>query len=153
MLVAIFLDKESVSDDATIYFPSGEFPFTRIYEPRNRSQALSPVGKTSLIAEIPCHHKDKLWHHDDREITSMITGILARTGCFRKEEILGTEIRRLLNAYPVLETGFEKNVTEVLDYLDRFRNLRLSGRNGRFVYAWIHDMMRFSREAVEGLIV
>lgn len=152
MLVALFLDKESVSDDATIYFPSGEFPFTRVYEPRNRSQSLSPPGKTSLVAEIPCHHEDELWHRDDAEIISRIIGILVHTGCFQKEEILGAEVRRLRHAYPVLETGFEKNVAEVFDYLDRFRNLRLSGRNGKFVYAWIHDMMRFGREAVEGLI-
>jgi len=30
-----------------------------------------------------------------------------------------------------------------------FTNLHLSGRSGRFVYGWIHTMMRFGREIVE----
>ena len=33
-------------------------------------------------------------------------------------------------------------------YLDRFTNLRLTGRSGRFVYGWIHNMMRFGLETV-----
>lgn len=30
MLVAVFLDRESVTRAATVYFPEAEFPFTRL---------------------------------------------------------------------------------------------------------------------------
>lgn len=148
ILAALFLDRESVSDDATVYFPSKEFPFTRVYEPRNRSRNLSPPGKTSLVAEIPCQEEDALWMSDDRVIADRTAELLINAGWFAKEEVLGTEVRRLRNAYPVLEVGFEKHVQKVFSYLSSFRNLQLSGRNGKFCYSWIHDMMRFGREAV-----
>ena len=44
ILVALFLNRESVIEAATVYFPNPDFPFTRIYEPKNRSTYMSPPG-------------------------------------------------------------------------------------------------------------
>ena len=53
ILVAVFLKKESITENATVYFPDSDIPFTRIYEPKKRSKYMAPVGKTSLIIELP----------------------------------------------------------------------------------------------------
>src|SRR4029453_16249760 len=34
MLVALFLDRESVGGNATMYFPESQYVFTRVYEPK-----------------------------------------------------------------------------------------------------------------------
>jgi len=152
LLVALFLDKEFVTDAATVYFPNSGFPFTRVYEPRNRNSAMSPPGKTSLVAEIPCQSDDEFWSLDDEELTRKVSSFLVRIGWVKKDEIIDTMVVRMGYAYPVLETGSKEKVREIMNYLEKFENVKLSGRSGRFVYAWIHNLIRSGREIVEEYI-
>ncbi len=148
ILVALFLNKASCTTAATVYFPDSGVPFTRVYEPRNRSPWMSPRGKTSLVAEIPCQRGDRLWGLGDDEIAGTVRSALIALGWMRQEDILGHAVVRMDHAYPVLEVGIEKKVDAIFDYLKRFPNLRVSGRSGRFAYVWIHDMMRFAQDIV-----
>jgi protoporphyrinogen oxidase len=149
ILAALFLARESITNDATVYFPQAGFPFTRIYEPRNRSPHMSPPGKTSLVAEIPCQQDDERWRLPDEELTRQVRAKLMEIGWVREEEILGSCVMRMVDAYPILEMGFEEKIQEINGYLGHFNNLKSTGRNGRFVYSWIHNMMEFGREIVE----
>lgn len=148
ILVALFLNRGSVTSAATVYFPSGEFPFTRIYEPKNRSACMSPPGKTSLVAEIPCQPQDELWGADDNELAGLVRSHLMRIGWIKEEEIMGSAVKRMRYAYPILETGTGETVRRISDFLHNFSNLKVSGRNGKFVYAWIHNMMSFGKEII-----
>ena len=67
----------------------------------------------------------------------------------REKDILDYKVIRLPWAYPILEMGFDKKSQKVIDYVKRFGNLKLSGRNGRFLYTHIHDMVRFGRDVIE----
>jgi len=148
-LVVLFLDRETVTRAATVYFPASEYEFTRLSEPRNRSPEMAPEGKTSLLAEIPCHADDEVWTADDQTLIDRVKARILTIGWVRPEEIMGGVADRLPNAYPVLDVHCEKAVAGINDYLGRFRNLRLTGRSGRFVYGWIHNMMRFGLETVD----
>jgi len=148
LLAAFFLDKASVSDAGTVYFPDDGFPFTRVYEPRNRSSRMAPPGKSSLVAEIPCDGSDALWRADDREVVDMVQGPLEGIGWLRADEIQGTAVRRLAFAYPVLETGYEAKVEALHRHLAPLENLRFSGRSGMFRYSWLHEMLRFGKDIV-----
>ncbi len=148
ILVALFLNRESITSAATVYFPSLEFPFTRIYEPKNRSICMSPPGKTSLVAEIPCQPEDTLWGADDNHLTGLIRSHLVRIGWIKESEIIGSAVKRMRYAYPVLEMGTGEKVRQIYDFLKTFSNLKVSGRNGKFVYAWIHNMMSFGKEII-----
>lgn len=149
VLAAFFLDRPGINDAGTVYFPGDEFPFTRVYEPRNRSAAMSPPGRTSLVAEIPCSAGDAAWTSDDASVLGLVQGHLERVGWIRPDEILGTAVRRMSHAYPVLETGYEARVEQVHRHLARFRNLRFSGRSGKFRYSWLHEMLRFGKDIVD----
>lgn len=153
VLVAFFLVKESLTDAGTIYFPDSYTPVTRMYEPRNRSTMMSPAGRTSIVLEMPCAPDEPLWRSSDKELVETAYSSLARIGFINEDDIISTSVKRLSHAYPVLETGFEAKVQEVNDYLKRFENLRLSGRSGRFEYAWIHGMMRSGKEIVDEHVV
>ena len=148
ILVALFLNTEAITSAATVYFPAAEFPYTRVYEPKNRSVDMSPSGKTSLVAEIPCQTEDALWHADDNQLTGLFRSHLLRIEWIREEEIIGSAVKRMRYAYPILEVGAEENVQRIHSFLQNFRNLKVSGRNGKFVYAWMHNMMRFGKEIV-----
>lgn len=141
IIVALFLDVSSVSGSATIYFPDSKYPFTRACEPRNRSAAMSPPGKTSLVFEIPCSEGDAVWKKSDDEIAGIVAESLSAAGLARKNDILGCAVRRMKRAYPVMETGFEKPLRVVMDYLGGFRKLRIASRNAEFHYSWMHDMI------------
>ncbi len=152
ILTAIFLNKNSISDCATIYCPDSSFPFTRIYEPKNRSLLMSPSGKTSLIAEIPCAHSDELWTATDEFLIKLVLDHLREFKWFTQEDIISVDVQRMKNCYPVLKLGYEREKAKINDYLKRFSNLYITGRNGRFVYEWIHNMMRYGKDIADDLI-
>jgi protoporphyrinogen oxidase len=151
-LVVLFLDRESVTRAATVYFPSSEFEFTRLSEPRNRSPEMAPEGQTSLLAELPCHAGDALWKADDQELVDRVASRVVDIGWVSAGEIIGGLADRLPNAYPVLDVHWEESVAAINRYLERFSNLWLTGRSGRFVYGWIHNMMRFGVETVDQIV-
>ncbi len=146
VIVALFLRRPSVTDAATVYFPDPRLPFTRVTEPRNRSEAMSPPGHTSLVAEIPCGPGDPPWSAGDAHLVEITRRPLEAIGWIRGEEVVGSRVVRIPHAYPVLSLDFEHSLGPILRYLDGFSNLALAGRNGRFEYGWIHDMMREGKE-------
>ena len=149
VLAAFFLRRSSVLDAGTVYFPSDGFPFTRIYEPRNRSAAMAPTGSTSLVAEIPCDASDDVWKAPDEQVAGLVRPHLQRLGWIGAGDEVGFAVRRMPHAYPVLERGYESRVEAVHDWLSRFGNLRFSGRSGKFRYSWLHEMLRLGRDIVE----
>lgn len=152
ILAAFFLRKDLVSENASIYFPDPDIPFTRIHEPKNRSPKMSPPGRTSLIVEIPCQMEDDIWKISDDKLIMSIQAKLIQTRLVRDNEIIGSTIKRMPYAYPVLEIDFEEKIRKINGFLEGFSNLRFSGRNGRFVYGHIHDMMNMGKEIIEGFL-
>ncbi len=152
ILVALFLNRKKVTEAATVYFPDLDFPFTRIYEPKNRSTYMSPPGKTSLVTEIPCQHEDKIWSLEDDKLIQLIRSQLIQIGWIRTEEIIDASVSKISYGYPILEIGFEEKVRKINTFLEGFSNLKLSGRNGKFIYAWIHNMIKFGKEIIDEYI-
>jgi protoporphyrinogen oxidase len=150
-LVAFFIDREAVTRAATIYFPDPRFPFTRVYEPRNRSSRMAPPGKTSLVAEIPYAPGDCYERMDDDTLIERVRCQLAGTGLIAERDVMAAVVRRLDDAYPVLEIGVDGKRREIFSYLGRFANLRVIGRNGTFSYLHIHQLLPRSARAVEEL--
>lgn len=148
-LVALFLNTDSITHAATVYFPEAEFPFTRLYEPKNRSLTMAPPGKTSIVVEVSCQQEDAIWNCSEREIVDSISDTFIRLGWIRKDQIIGSAVHSMAYAYPILEKGFEKNLKQIRDYLGKFKNLALSGRGGEFRYTHLHDMMRAGKSFVE----
>lgn len=152
ILVAVFLPKDSVTPDATVYFPESDFVFTRAYEPKNRARSMAPPGRTSLVLEVPCDPGDCHWHMPDEKIVELVLSQLAVTGWVMPGEILGAEVRRMEHAYPVVDVDTVRITERLLGFLEGFSNLRVSGRNGRFVYCSIHDLMKESREIARDFV-
>jgi protoporphyrinogen oxidase len=151
LLVVWLLDRPSVTSYATIYFPDRDVPFTRVFEPRNRSTAMSPPGKTSLAIEMPCNQEDAIWQADDRMIVEIAKPALMALGWIDARSIVDACVARVPNAYPVLTTDAERGAAAIVKALGQFSNLHLIGRNGLFHYGWMHTVLRMAKTLVDGL--
>lgn len=149
ILITVFINKDFITENASLYFPDKECIFTRIYEPKMRSRFMSPEGKTSLVAEIPCGFGDDIWNSPDHILIERVTQKLIEIGLITNGEILGAQVFRLYHAYPVLEKYFREKIERISSYFTCFSNLKMSGRNGKFVYTHLHDMMRFGKEIID----
>ena len=151
ILVVFMLNKETINNNGSMYFPSKKFAFTRIYEPRNRSKFMSPKGKTSLAVEVPCEKVDKL---SDQEVKSLVNTIqkqLVDIGFFEVSDIIEIRNKKIKYAYPVLESSYSSKLSPIVKYISSFENLIVNGRNGKFEYTHIHDHLNDSREIVSNL--
>jgi protoporphyrinogen oxidase len=146
LLLTLFFEKESISPNASIYFPQYHIPFTRAYEPRNRSALMSAKRRTSIVIEIPCQNEDALWQNDKEAVFRDLQPYLKEIGWLDK--LIDYELKRMPNAYPVLEIGSAPLVYELKQYLSQFTNLHLAGRNGVFEYTHVHDMMRTAYDLI-----
>jgi len=152
LLIAVFIDQPSITRAATVYFPSRDIPFTRIAEPRNRSVAMAPVGKTSLVVEIP-HDSGDTWDQmDDTRISERITGILSDIGWIQSSSVIDTAVERLSHAYPVISLEAKYALGLIEEYVSGFTNLRIIGRTGAYRYSWIHDHIVDAHAAVDGIM-
>jgi len=149
ILVCMFLNVPSITKNATIYFPGPDYAFTRAYEPKNRSDAMAPKDKTALVIEIPCHKNDQTWAQSDAALIKQVIDQVIQWGWIQPQDIMDTTTYRFEYAYPILKIANENKVKNIMDYLSHIRNLKISGRNGKYLYAWFHDMMRFAKDIIE----
>ena len=146
VLVTLFIDHPSVSDAAVTYFQDPDHEFSRAHEPRNRSSAMSPEGKTSLVVEFPCFQHDAVWSRDSERLAYGLVAQLATMGLVNLSQVFDYEVSRLENAYPIYFKDYAAVAEIVLEYLRRFENFRTLGRGGSYFYGHLHD---FASEAFE----
>ncbi|MCC6477507.1 FAD-dependent oxidoreductase [bacterium] len=146
LLVVVFLNRPRVSNNASIYFPSLQFPFTRLHEPKNRSPEMAPPNQTCVVVEIPCFPNDPICLLPHHVIAENTIEQIESLNLFKGSEVIDTKIHYLSSAYPVLEIGSEALVESVMNYLRGFENLHTVGRAGRFEYKHVHDLMKQGKE-------
>jgi protoporphyrinogen oxidase len=140
-LVALFIDQESISDAAVTYFQNPRYDFTRAHEPRNRSHAMSPEGKTSLVVEFPCFRDDEVWSRDEGQLVNGLVKDLDAMGLVKESRIFASDVNRLPDAYPVYSKDYKAASEVMLSYLHQFKNLWTLGRGGGFFYGHVHDFV------------
>jgi protoporphyrinogen oxidase len=141
VLVALLIDQESISDAAVTYFQNPKYDFTRAHEPCNRSRAMSPKGKTSLVVEFPCFRGDEVWNRDEDRLVSGLVKALDEMGLVKESRIFAIDVIRLPDAYPVYSKDYKTASEIVLSYLRQFKNLWTLGRGGSFFYGHVHDFI------------
>lgn len=151
VLVVLFLDRPRATAGATVYFPEPAYPFTRISEPKNRSAAMAPDEQTCLAAEIPCFPEDATWTASADALAATVSDLLCDAGFFQADQVIGHACHRLPNAYPVLDLDSSAVVAQLTDRLEGIENLHMVGRNGRFAYVHVHDLMAEAKALMTAL--
>lgn len=132
--VFITLNRDSVTKDQWIYFPSTNVPISRMSEMRNFSKDMSPEGKTSLFVEFFCFENDSIWNSSDKDLTNLTIDFLEKEKFINKSEVRKSYVIRKKDAYPVYDLDYKNYLSIVQNYLDQFSNLYYIGRPGRFRY-------------------
>jgi protoporphyrinogen oxidase len=134
IIVAVMLNRRSITDQTWIYIPEKKIPFGRIHEPKNWSAFMAPEGKTLIVAEYFCFEGDGIWNTGDKELESLTAFHLEALGFISKKEVIGSSVVRVPKAYPFLDVGYKKHYNIIFDYLKKFKNLHTTGRTGMFRY-------------------
>ena len=139
-LAIIALDLNSFSDNASIYYPQSNIPFTRIYEPKNRSKNMAPSDKTCIVVEVPCQPEDLIYNNSEDEFLDKIKYALSKYTHINESNIINTSSQKVPFAYPILNYNIDDKLNKIFSYLSIFKNLNLLGRSAEFKYLHTHDL-------------
>jgi protoporphyrinogen oxidase len=134
LFVYLMLDREQVTPDHWVYLPEKHLAVHRISEFKNFSDRMCPPGRTLVCAEITCNEGDARWKSSDAELAALATADLEKVGLIRKEQVLGSTVRRVPYAYPVYDLTYRQNLQTLLGHLRKLTNLISTGRQGLFRY-------------------
>ncbi|MDF1526740.1 MAG: FAD-dependent oxidoreductase [bacterium] len=135
------IDKPRVMDDQWIFFPEGEFTFTRVSEQKSFSGNTVPPDFTVLTAEEPFDADYKPDPDPDRVIDHLTRAGLASPDELLDEPLIVTRD----HAYPVYFKGFRRTVDELLKELDSISNLFTIGRQGAYSYIGMCDCLEIAQ--------
>jgi protoporphyrinogen oxidase len=151
ILVYLVVGRERFTEFDAHYFPGAEIPFTRMSEPRNYSLAEEPRDRTVLCAELPCAAGDSHWSMSDADLGALLAGTLARMGLPLGAPVLQVATRRLPQAYPIYERGYEERFAAVDRWLTAQPGVLTLGRQGLFAHDNTHHTLAMAYAAVECL--
>lgn len=142
VILFIRINAPRVTDDSWIYFPDEHVPFGRWHEPKNWSAQMVPdAGHSSLVVEFFANEGDSFWNASAEELLGLTLASGRKLGLLEGHEIGAVEKHLVPRAYPFWDVEYRKNLGVIFDYLERFKNLSLIGRNGRFYYCTIDESL------------
>ncbi len=135
LTVALIINKDDVFPDNWIYIHDPEVKVGRIQNFKNWSPYMVPdQSKTCLGLEYFCFENDSLWSMPDKELIHLGVREIEILGFASQAEVMDGTVVRMPKAYPVYDSKYRDSVAAIRDYLDRFDNLHLIGRNGQHKY-------------------
>lgn len=121
--------------DNWIYVHDRRVRMARIANYSNFSPAMSATpGVCPLTIEYFTFAGDSVWEAADSSLIELATDELVKTKILKREQVLDGFVVRNEKAYPVIETGYERHLTVIKEWLDGFDNLLPIGRSGMFKY-------------------
>jgi|TARA_B100001996_G_scaffold241079_1_gene186394 protoporphyrinogen oxidase len=151
-LAIITLKTDRFSNNASIYYPEKNVPFTRIYEPKNRSIDMAPKNKTCIIVEVPCSKEDKYYTMKENEFLDQIKSLLISNNIINESIFMKSSSLIMQNAYPLITTKSQKILNDVIHYLNSFNNLSIIGRNAQFKYLHTHHLFEIAHHRINHLL-
>ena len=149
--VNVMLARADVSENTWMYVASPDLSISRIQEPKRRSAAMSPRGRTSLMLEIPCDVGDGTWTSSLPDLRVRVAQELGALG-LELDDVLDAFTVRVEHGYPVYHVGYERDRRALLDAVGRFANVHTAGRQGLFRYIFMDAAMQMGVAAADRMI-
>ena len=162
--VGLLLKKLEIHDEASvktnnnliqdnwIYIQEPDVKIGRLQVFNNWSPYLVKDRNTVWMGlEYFCNEGDELWNKPDYEFIKFATDELVKIGVIKKENVLDNTIIRVKKAYPAYFGSYNQFST-IRQFIDRFENLFLIGRNGMHKYNNQDHSMLTAMAAVENII-
>jgi protoporphyrinogen oxidase len=133
--VALVIRKANLFPDQWIYIHTPEAQVGRIQNFRNWSKAMVPdAGTTCLGLEYFCNEGDRLWSQSDEKLVNLAKREIAKLGFAEEADVEDAAVVRQKKAYPVYDPAYRSHLDRLKEYLLRFENLQMMGRNGLHKY-------------------
>jgi protoporphyrinogen oxidase len=160
LVVGLLLNKMQVGDESQkdiddnwIYVHESYVDVGRIQFFNNWSRYLVKDPKKMWIGmEYFCNMGDSLWEKSDKEIINYATTELEKLGFASGAEVEDGIVVKTTKAYPSY-TGTYNKFGKIRDYLDKFDNLFLVGRNGMHKYNNQDHSILTAMVAVDNIIL
>lgn len=144
--VNIGIDRPHVSDQHWIYYPEGQFIFSRVGFPMNFSKAVAPEGTSSMYIEITYQPGHK---PNPEQAYAQSIADLERCGILRRgDRILTRMDLDIKTAYVVFDQHRQMHLQALIDYLEA-RDIHTAGRYGRWDYYSMEDSILSGKAIAE----
>jgi protoporphyrinogen oxidase len=151
ILIYLILDQDRFSEYDAHYFPESDIAVTRLSEPKNYSDTGKPAGLTALCAELPCDVSDDYWRMSNEDLGRIVLKSLETAKIPVTSKVRSVEVRRIVNAYPIYEIGYEKFFEAMDRYIEGIENLLTFGRQGLFAHDNTHHALYMAYSAADCL--
>jgi protoporphyrinogen oxidase len=151
ILVYLELDVDQFTQYDAHYFPDARIAITRLSEPKNYSALHEPRGRTILCAELPCSPADPWWTMSDEALGEQVARDLATAGLALSRKPVRVFTRRLRQAYPIYQKGYEVPFTILDDWVETLPRFLSYGRQGLFAHDNTHHALAMAYAAVDCL--
>lgn len=149
ILIYLVLEQDQFTEFDAHYFPEAEIAITRLSEPKNYSGTVEPRGRTVLCAELPCSPDDAVWTMDDAALGELVVEALAKAGLSVTAPVAEVVTRRLPQAYPIYENGYDEAFDRLDDWFSGLDRVLTFGRQGLFAHDNTHHALYMAYAAVE----
>lgn len=151
VLIYLVLPIPRFSEYDAHYFPGADLRITRLSEPKNYADLATPVDRTVLCAELPCGAGDAAWTLGEAELGALVAADLARSGIPLPAAPLLVHVRRLRQAYPIYNQGYERWFGTLDGWADALPQFLSYGRQGLFAHDNTHHALAMAYAAVDCL--
>ncbi|MCL5035657.1 MAG: FAD-dependent oxidoreductase [Chloroflexi bacterium] len=115
------------------YYGAKEIIFSRVSNPLNFAQGLTPQGKGSLCVEVTCRKGDPVWNEPEKLIDRVINDMVKTDTVKSKNHVEKVHVERVADAYPVYDLNYQEKFERLNSDL-KLKNLQLAGRTGLYWY-------------------
>jgi len=137
--------------DTWIYIQEKEVKVGRLQIFNNWSPYMVKDASTVWVGmEYFCNKGDSYWERTDDDIKRLAIQELEQIGLAKVEDVLDTTVLRMEKTYPAY-FGTYTRFDEIRNYVDRFENLFLIGRNGMHKYNNSDHSMLTAMVAVDNI--
>jgi protoporphyrinogen oxidase len=151
--VNLVVKKAQVCPDHWLYIHEKEVRMGRIGNMNNFSiKMVDDPSLTALSLEYFAFVDEPFWFKSDYELIEIGKSELEKIGLVKSTAITDGMVMRTAEAYPVYNERYKEYLSKVLDYLAKFENLQLMGRNGMHRYNNMDVAALSAMAAVEKVI-
>ncbi len=135
LTVVLIVEGAETFPDTWIYIHEPDVKLGRVQNFKNWSPSLVPdPSKTSLGLEYFCFEGDALWALPDAELIALGRREIDAIGLVKADRVIDGCVVRMPKAYPVYDDSYRDHLAVIREWLARFSNLELAGRNGMHKY-------------------
>ncbi len=150
--LCIGLDIEDFSPHTWQYVSDYDLLPTRIQEPKRRSSSMSPKGKSSIMLEIPCNKNDEIWNMPENELLEIVKKDLIRLKFDIEDKIVDYFSFSTEHAYTLMDVEYNEKRDKTIEYLNKFDNLIMAGRQGTYRYIFLDTAMETGIMAAQKIL-